>query len=62
MKSKIKSYQDLEVWQKAAPARYCHPREEHMLPLHVCLGMANKATTMMFDDYILGKRAIAFLW
>jgi aromatic ring-opening dioxygenase catalytic subunit (LigB family) len=54
--------QRLIEWQKAPSARYCHPREEHLLPLHVCAGMANKAATVIFDDYILGKRAVAFLW
>jgi aromatic ring-opening dioxygenase catalytic subunit (LigB family) len=49
-------------WQKAPSARYCHPREEHLLPLHVCAGMANKSAKIIFDDYILGKRAVAFLW
>jgi len=49
-------------WQQAPSARYCHPREEHLLPLHVCLGMANKEATVVFDDYILGKRAVALLW
>ena len=54
--------QHLIDWQKAPSARYCHPREEHLLPLHVCLGMAKKAATLIFDDYILGKRGLAFLW
>lgn len=54
--------QNLIEWQNAPSARYCHPREEHLLPLHVCAGMANKAATTIFDDYILGKRAVAFLW
>jgi 4,5-DOPA dioxygenase extradiol len=49
-------------WQKAPSARYCHPREEHLLPLHVCLGMADKPALTIFDDDILGKRGIAFLW
>jgi 4,5-DOPA dioxygenase extradiol len=49
-------------WQKAPAARYCHPREEHLMPLHVCVGMADKAGTTIFDNHILGKRAIAFLW
>ena len=49
-------------WQKVPSARYCHPREEHLLPLHVCLGMADKPALTIFDDYILGKRGIAFLW
>jgi aromatic ring-opening dioxygenase catalytic subunit (LigB family) len=54
--------QRLLDWQKAPSARYCHPREEHLLPLHVCLAMAGKAATKIFDDYILGKRGVAFLW
>ena len=49
-------------WEIAPSARYCHPREEHLLPLHVCLGMADKPASLIFDDQILGKRAIAFLW
>jgi 4,5-DOPA dioxygenase extradiol len=52
----------LVEWQKAPNARYCHPREEHLLPIHVCLSMAEKKAKLIFDDYILGKRAVAFLW
>ncbi len=52
----------LVEWQKAPSARYCHPREEHLLPLHVCMGMADEPALTVFDDYILGKRAVAFLW
>jgi aromatic ring-opening dioxygenase catalytic subunit (LigB family) len=47
-------------WEKAPFARYCHPREEHLL--HVCAGMAEKPAQLVFDDYIFGKRAVAFLW
>ncbi|RPJ15537.1 MAG: dioxygenase [Desulfobacteraceae bacterium] len=54
--------QQLIEWQKAPSARYCHPREEHLLPLHVCVGMADRPATKIFDDYILGKRGVAFLW
>jgi 4,5-DOPA dioxygenase extradiol len=60
--SQTRREQCLIEWQKAPSARYCHPREEHLLPLHVCVGMANKAATLIFDDDILGKRAVAFLW
>lgn len=49
-------------WEKAPAARYCHPREEHLLPVHVCAGMANKPAELIFNDYILGKRSVAFLW
>lgn len=52
----------LAEWEKAPSARYCHPREEHLLPLHVCAGMAGKPGKLEFDDYILGKRAIGVLW
>lgn len=54
--------QSFKEWEKAPSARYCHPREEHLLPLHVCLGMAENPATKIFDDQILGKRAVAFLW
>jgi aromatic ring-opening dioxygenase catalytic subunit (LigB family) len=49
-------------WEKAPSARYCHPREEHLLPVHVCQGMADKPAKLIFDDQILGKRSVAFLW
>jgi len=49
-------------WENAPSARYCHPREEHLLPLHVCMGMANAPAKLVFHDYIAGKRAVAFLW
>ena len=49
-------------WEKAPHARYCHPREEHLLPLHVCAGMAQAPGKLIFNNYITGKRAVAFLW
>lgn len=49
-------------WERAPSARYCHPREEHLLPLHVCVGFAGKPAKVIFDDQILGKRAVAFMW
>ncbi|MBT7069388.1 MAG: dioxygenase [Anaerolineae bacterium] len=52
----------LIAWEKAPAARYCHPREEHLLPLHVCIGMAKTPAKVVFDDQILGKRSVAFVW
>lgn len=52
----------LKRWEAAPNARFCHPREEHLLPLHVCAAMAEGKGTLIFDDYIAGKRATAFLW
>jgi 4,5-DOPA dioxygenase extradiol len=52
----------LSEWLQAPSARYCHPREEHLLPVHVCVGMADRPAEKIFDDLILGKRSVAFLW
>jgi aromatic ring-opening dioxygenase catalytic subunit (LigB family) len=49
-------------WEKAPNGRYCHPREEHLLPLHVCAGISDKTPELIFDDQILAKRAVAFFW
>jgi aromatic ring-opening dioxygenase catalytic subunit (LigB family) len=54
--------QRLIEWEKAPSARYCHPREEHLLPLHVCFGLSVGPAKVIFDDQILGKRGVAFLW
>jgi Uncharacterized conserved protein len=54
--------QRLSAWEGAPSARYCHPREEHLLPLQVCVGLAGEPAELAFDDYIVGKRAVAFLW
>lgn len=60
--SQAEREQRLLAWDKAPSARYCHPREEHLLPLHVCMNMAQKPARVIFDDQILGKRSIAFAW
>jgi len=49
-------------WQNAPSARYCHPREEHLLPLHVGYGVAKRACREFFDLNILGKKASVYLW
>ena len=54
--------QRLIAWSKFPSARYCHPREEHLLPLHVCCGLACSPATVVFDNEVLSKRAIGLLW
>lgn len=54
--------QRLIDWEAAPSARYCHPREEHLLPLHVCQGLAGRPARVIFDEHILGKRGIALRW
>ncbi len=52
----------LAHWEQAPHARFCHPRAEHLLPLHVCYGMAGKAADAAFSVTILRKQSSMFLW
>jgi 4,5-DOPA dioxygenase extradiol len=49
-------------WENAPAARYCHPREEHLIPLHICYGIAGTAARQSFSFEIMGKKASAYLW
>ena len=49
-------------WSAAPGARYCHPREEHLLPLHVCAGFTRRPCTYHASAEILGKVASFYLW
>lgn len=49
-------------WETAPNARYCHPREEHLLPLHVCYGYAEAPCSEAYSLEILGKKASMYLW
>jgi 4,5-DOPA dioxygenase extradiol len=54
--------QRLVHWESAPAARYCHPREEHLLPLLVCYGAAGAAAKQVFALEILGKISSAYIW
>jgi len=54
--------QRLIDWADAPAARYCHPREEHLLPLHVCYGFAGAACTETYSIRMLNKAASMYLW
>ena len=49
-------------WEKAPHARFCHPREEHLLPLHVCYGLANSHCSASFELQILNKKSSMYVW
>ncbi len=49
-------------WSEAPEARYCHPREEHLLPLHVCYGLAQRPADEHESIRVLRKRAGMFYW
>lgn len=52
----------LANWQQAPGALHCHPRAEHLLPLHVCAGMASGPAERVFFDEIMGEPNSGFLW
>jgi aromatic ring-opening dioxygenase catalytic subunit (LigB family) len=52
----------LAHWSQAPHARFCHPREEHLLPLHVCYGLAGGPCDRSVSATILGKRAAMVHW
>jgi aromatic ring-opening dioxygenase catalytic subunit (LigB family) len=54
--------QRLIDWESAPSARYCHPREEHLLPLHVCYGAAKRPCSRYFQLSILNKKSSMYLW
>lgn len=54
--------QRLTAWETAPHARYCHPREEHLLPLHVCYGITRRPAEAVIELTILNKLASLYLW
>ncbi|PLX69516.1 MAG: dioxygenase [Denitrovibrio sp.] len=49
-------------WKKAPNSKYCHPREEHLLPLHVCYGVAGVACKEHYELKILNKKSSTYIW
>lgn len=60
--SEAQRRQLLRTWQNAPHARYCHPREEHLIPLHVCYGIAQRPSDSAYSVEIMGKQSSMFLW
>ena len=54
--------QRLVRWADAPGARFCHPREEHLLPLHVCYGVAQTPCSDFFEIEIMNKKSSMYLW
>lgn len=55
----------LAGWAEAPGARFCQPREEHLLPLHVCVGAAQArgmAAEQIFGEPVSGYRASGYRW
>lgn len=54
--------QRLLNWSQAPGARFCHPREEHLMPLHVCAGAADAEITKHWQFKVLGKQGSCYWW
>jgi aromatic ring-opening dioxygenase catalytic subunit (LigB family) len=52
----------LQTWSQAPGARTCHPREEHLLPLHVCYGLAQRACTERYELTIMNRQSSIYAW
>ncbi len=52
----------LAAWTDAPHARYCHPREEHLLPLMVCYGIGGGPAEPVFRGPVARFTASAFRW
>lgn len=52
----------LTHWENAPGARFCHPREEHLLPLHVCAAAAGSVFSDMWQFTALNKRGSCYMW
>ena len=52
----------LARWSEAPGARYCHPREEHLVPLHVCYGLAESRCTEVHHLSVMNKRCSMYAW
>ncbi|HCB18631.1 MAG TPA: dioxygenase [Alteromonas sp.] len=60
--SESERQEKLRNWEQAPGARFCHPREEHLIPLHVCYGVAGRAADMTDSVVVLNKQAGIFGW
>jgi len=54
--------QKLAHWQDAPGARYCHPREEHLLPLYVCYGIAGGPADRVVEVEYMERTASMYVW
>jgi aromatic ring-opening dioxygenase catalytic subunit (LigB family) len=52
----------LVEWEQAPSARLCAPREEHLLPLHVCCGAAGRAADRSDIVKIMDLSCCFFTW
>lgn len=53
------------AWEQAPEGRFSHPREEHLLPIHVCFGVAQQAglkAENFYQEELFGLFNSGFIW
>lgn len=49
-------------WEKAPYARFCQPREDHLIPLHMCAGIAGRTADSYQRIVVFKKECSLFHW
>ncbi|QEP43036.1 dioxygenase [Ectothiorhodospiraceae bacterium BW-2] len=60
--SESERWQQLIDWQQVPGARFCHPRPEHLLPLHCCVGLAGSACSKVIPIQVMQRHCSLFVW
>lgn len=60
--SEAEREEKLASWLDAPGAKYCHPREEHLLPLHVCYGIAGCSVDRVVAVEYMERTASMYTW
>lgn len=60
--SETERERQLTNWFDAPGARYCHPREEHLLPLHVCYGVVESPADRVIEVEYMERKASMYVW
>ncbi len=54
--------ESLVNWEQAPYARFCQPREDHLIPLHVCAGIAGRSADRYSRITVFHKECSNFYW
>ena len=60
--SELERSQKLIEWKSSPHGIFAHPREEHLLPLHVCYGANERMVDKAISLTLLTKPASMFVW
>jgi 4,5-DOPA dioxygenase extradiol len=62
VENRLDPVHQIHNWRGAPFAEYCHPREEHLLPLHVCVGLSGRKASYYQRVDIMAVQSSFFGW